>query len=249
MPDSNQQHLDEILQNKKAWNNKPILREEYFRFYRKVQSHLTRHASGERPVIVEIGSGMGQIKSVIENVILTDLFPNPWIDRVCSAYQLPWEDSAVDDLILIDVFHHLEKPLAFINEARRILKCGGRIHILDPYISLTSWPVYHFGHHEPIGRAADIQWDPHPPAQPAYYAAQGNATHIFFRNAIESGHIPLKVSFQERWSCWSYLLSGGFSKPAMYPGILYKTIQLMDRLLSGFPDLFAGRCYVVLEKE
>ena len=100
--------------------------------------------------IVELGSGVGNLKSAIPHAICTDLFPNPWLDAVCSAYAMPFENGSVSHLVLFDVFHHLERPNAFFKEARRVLTNEGRVIIFDPYISASSMFVYGLLHHEPI---------------------------------------------------------------------------------------------------
>lgn len=245
---SNQQHLDEILLNKEAWDAKPALQEEYYRFFRKIASKMSLEVGHPDRRVVELGSGMGRLADVISDVIKTDLWENPWIDKVCSAYQLDFEDASISDLILIDVFHHLETPAAFFKEAGRCLRPGGRVHIFDPFISLFSWPIYGLAHHEPVGRARDINWSDKAPDSPGYYAAQGNASFIFFRNASETPFPGFKVEFRDRLACWTYLLSGGFSKPALYPASMKSLLQGLDKILDVCPDVFAGRCHIVLEK-
>jgi hypothetical protein len=47
---------------------------------------------------------------VIPECVTTDIFPNPWLDRVENAYALNFADASVGNLILFDVFHHLEFP-------------------------------------------------------------------------------------------------------------------------------------------
>ena len=68
------QHNREIYLNRAAWNLKPTLRRSYREFYRSIKDELDNDIPG---VIVEIGSGMGNIKEVIPHCITTDLFPNP----------------------------------------------------------------------------------------------------------------------------------------------------------------------------
>lgn len=246
--DPNQQHLDEILENQKAWDSKPRIQKIYRDFFQRVNRQLSSPQIGDR-VVVELGSGMGRLKSVIPDLVTTDIFPNPWIDQVCSAYHMPFEDGTVTDLVLIDVFHHLERPVAFFHEATRVLVPGGRVIILDPFISILSTPVYGWVHHEPIGKPSDIQLDAAPPTHPGYYAAQGNATHLFFRNCTNLTNIPLNISHRESWSCLEYFLSGGFSKPALIPESCNGFLKLLDRGLSKFPALFAGRCLVTLQTQ
>src|SRR5258708_6138178 len=100
-------HQKEILLNQSYWQKKPILQTIYGQFHRLIAAQL----SGlPQPLIVELGSGIGNIKDVIPNCLRTDLFPNPWIDQVENAYQLSFKDNSVSDLILFDVFHHLRYP-------------------------------------------------------------------------------------------------------------------------------------------
>src|SRR6185369_16049896 len=97
-------HQQEILLNQSFWQKKPILQAIYREFHRLIAARL----SGlDRPLIVELGSGIGNIKDVIPACLRTDLFPNPWIDQVENAYALSFADGTVSDLILFDVFHHL----------------------------------------------------------------------------------------------------------------------------------------------
>ncbi len=128
------QHNIEIQRNLDCWKQKPILREIYQRFYILIAKYLNRSINGE---IIELGSGIGNIKMIIPDAICTDIFKNPWIDRVENAYQLSFADGSISNLILFDVFHHLEFPGTALNEFHRVLQPSGRIIIFDPYISLT----------------------------------------------------------------------------------------------------------------
>ena len=56
------------------------------------------------------------------------------------------------------------------------------------------------------------------------------------------------VREKEVFASFSYLLSGGLSRPALYPGALLPAVASLDRLLSNFPALFGARCLVVLER-
>jgi hypothetical protein len=48
---------------------------------------------------------------------------------------------------------------------------------------------------------------------------------------------------------FSYLLSGGYSKPAMYPEMALPVMQKIDAMLSHLPSLFAARCLIGLTPE
>ena len=52
----------------------------------------------------------------------------------------------------------------------------------------------------------------------------------------------------EAFSCFYYLLSGGYSKPAFYPARWLSALQRFESKLERWPRIFGGRCLVVLEK-
>ena len=51
--------------------------------------------------------------------------------QIGSAYALPLKDKSVDLVLCVHTMHHLEDPLAFFNEAARVLKEGGKCVMVD----------------------------------------------------------------------------------------------------------------------
>jgi len=172
-----QEHNREIHKNLEVWSRKPLLRDIYGEFYLRIQALVDRNVPGH---IVEVGSGIGNLKSLFDDCLCTDLFPNPWLDVACNGYSLPFRDESVANLVLFDVFHHVRKPRALLNEARRVLKRSGRVIIFEPYISFVSAFVYGWLHHGPVAWRRPIDLDDEPDTSSDYYAAQGNATRLFF---------------------------------------------------------------------
>ena len=252
-----EQHQIEIQRNRAAWDGKALLRELYAGFYERIVGLIDPRISG---AIVEVGSGIGNLRGRLPGAIATDLFPNPWLDLVCDGYELPFGDGSLSHLILFDVFHHLRAPMAFLGEARRALGPGGRVIVFEPYISALSYPVYGLLHHEPVALKSEINMARSLGRPRDYYAAQGNATRMFFGNSAkgresEPTHVGChdkglegwRVFHAEAFSSFAYLLSGGFSKPAMYPARWLNGLKSVDRKLSRWPKLFGGRCLVGLE--
>jgi SAM-dependent methyltransferase len=237
------QHQIEIQNNQRAWESKLLLRKIYSQFYDSIGTLIDPKIPG---TVVEIGSGIGNLKDHVKNVICTDLFPNPWLDVVCDGYRLPLKDGSVSHLVLFDVFHHLQVPKAFLREAQRVLVKSGRVILFEPYISLASYPVYGMLHHEPIGWKESIDLRDFPPHKQDYYAAQGNATRLFFRNEIPGLTNDWKVFHKEAYCTFAYLLSGGYSKPALYPASLLPVVNWIDTRLSRLPGVFAARCLIGL---
>jgi SAM-dependent methyltransferase len=237
------QHQAEIQGNLRAWENKPLLQKIYAGFYRRILGLIDSRIEGR---IVEIGSGIGSLKSHLPEAIATDLFPNPWLDVVCDGYELPFQEQSLSHLVLFDVFHHLRAPNAFLREARRVLKPAGRLILFEPYVSLASMPVYGLLHHEGIGWRQPISLEGHLPRPRDYYTGQGNATRLFFRHEIAGWPQGWEVFHAEAFSCFHYVLSGGYAKPAMYPARRLEAFRRLDAKLSRWPRLFGGRCLIGL---
>lgn len=244
------QHNIEIEENLAAWNKKPLLRNIYAGFHARILKNLNKNVDGE---VIELGSGIGNFKSAYPTCITTDIFSNPWIDRVESAYCLSFGANSVSHIILFDVFHHLAYPGSALLEAKRVLVRGGRVIIFDPYISLFGLFVYGLFHHEPVALFEKIEWLSPKNKNPdeVYYAAEGNATRIFgikshFKKEISTDWNIVKI---EKFSALSYILSGGFSKPALYPSFLLPVLRALEKVLDIVPPLFATRVLVVLEKK
>src|SRR6185312_5837991 len=122
--------------------------------------------------------------------------------------------------------------------------------LFEPYISWASLPVYGLLHHEPIALKEPINLANTLPRPRDYYAAQGNATRLFFKREIpdwpkNQGWTILHAS---AFSSFSYLLSGGYSKPALYPAAWMERLQRFDQFLSKWSQLFAARCLIVLQR-
>jgi SAM-dependent methyltransferase len=238
------QHQTEIEHNLCAWDAKPLLKEIYAGFYRRILTLIDPAIPGRT---VEIGSGIGNLKAHLPGALATDLFPNRWLDVVCDGYELPFRQASLSHLVLFDVFHHLRTPNAFLREARRVLAPAGRLILFEPYISWSSYPVYGLLHHEPVAWRAPISRADSPARLRDYYAAQGNATRFFFRKEIPGWPECWRIFHAEAFSCFHYLLSGGYSKPAFYPACWLESLQKLEAKLSRWPRLFAGRCLVGLQ--
>lgn len=64
---------------------------------------------------------------------------------VASCTQLPFADESFDYLTLLEVIEHLEDPLSTLAQARRVLKCGGKLILTTPRKSEDGrlWSRFH----------------------------------------------------------------------------------------------------------
>ena len=247
-PITNNQHLREIQSHRQVWERKPILRRAYAALYASVREHL----SSAEGMTVELGSGIGAIKEFIPACITTDIFPNPWLERVENAYRLSFTDRSVSNLILFDVFHHLEWTGTAFAEFSRVVRSGGHLILMEPGFGLLGRFVYGNFHHENLGFGQPINWDR--PATSSddddrYYAAQANAWRIFVQGEGADRIPGWRQALVKKLPALSYVASGGFSHPPVYPPVFFPWLRAADTLTAVLPSLFATRLLVVLRRD
>ena len=120
---------------------------------------------------------------------------------------MPFSAASVSHLVLFDVFHHLEAPNTFLKEARRVMSPQGRVILFEPFISAFSFPIYGLLHHEPVAWRNPINLSSSLPRPHGYYAAEGNATRLFFRREVPGWPEGWTIFHAEAFSSFHYLLS------------------------------------------
>ena len=68
----------------------------------------------------------------------------------CGRRRAAVRGRSLRAIVMTDVMHHIPDPQAFLAEARRIVKPGGRIAMIEPWVSAWSRFVYTRLHHEPF---------------------------------------------------------------------------------------------------
>jgi len=242
------QHSIEIHQNRLSWDRKPVLQSTYRRFYQEISEAL-RSQDGKG--VLELGSGIGAIKTVLPECITSDIFPNPWLDRTENAYKINLADNSLNGLILFDVWHHLEFPGTALKEFARVVRPGGRVVLFEPAMGLLGRAIYGLFHHEPLGLKEPISWAPIDDKAPElrYYAAQGNCWRSFYKAEYDIKSMAyFRVAEVRTYSALCYIASGGFSKPQLYPSFARPMLEGIEHLLDRHPALFATRMLVCLER-
>ena len=236
---------EEILRRHQAvWAQKPILRRLYASWYREIARWL------QPGVTLEVGGGTGNLKEFSPDVVCTDVVRMPWLDALADAQHLPFRSKSLSNIVLFDVLHHLENVRYFFDEAFRVLSPAGRVVIMDPYVSVLSWPVYKFFHPEPM----DFSHDPLtivPTVQRRPFDANQAIARIVFERSFERFH-QLYPHFSklahERLAYFAYPLSGGFDRPSLVPLWSIDMLLRFEQWCRRLGRLLAFRLLVVLEK-
>ncbi|MDP6031125.1 MAG: class I SAM-dependent methyltransferase [Alphaproteobacteria bacterium] len=244
MPDS-PSHDPRLDDHHLIWHNKPVLRELYSDFYRRISDACHDGST------LEIGGGSGNFKEFAPHVVSTDVLFAPWLDSVCDAQSLPFKDTAFDNVVMMDVFHHLERPTVFLREALRVLKPGGRLVMLEPLITPVSHYCYHYFHPEPVVMKADPFHEPETnPERTPYDANQAVPTLMFLRQRerFMEKFPGFNLYAVRRCGLFAAPLSGGFRKWSLIPAWAVPIINRIEKILTPvLGPLAAFRMLVILE--
>lgn len=234
-----------LKKHRRVWYRKSALRFVYEEWYRKIKENFKEGKT------LEIGSGSGNLKECLPEVIGSEILYLPWVDITLDAHNLPFKKDSFDNIVLFDVLHHIENPMHFFKEAVGVLKVGGRIILMEPYVSPLSFMIYRFLHPEPL----KLKQDPFnavssTSVRKPFDANQAVPTLIFKKhlNLFQNKYPELSLIKRELLSFFAYPLSGGFDHPSLLPFWALKFLTIAEKKLSFFADLLAFRIFVVLKK-
>lgn len=228
-----------------AWDAKPALRRIYRKWFKEIEAYLCPGIS------IEIGCGIGQMKEVIPHRFAMDIEKTPWTDLAGDAQHLPFKSRSISNLVMFDVLHHLPYPLTFLKEAFRSLRTGGRLIIVEPYISPVSGWIYRRFHPEPF----DLKHNPFQMDTPVcstdpYASNQAIGSLIFFKykKQFQTLFDDVLWILIKRFAFLSYPATGGFGADQLLPDNLIELLQKIESVFNPLASLLAFRMMVVLQK-
>ncbi len=219
------------LEHREILLRKPFLKRIYEQWYRSFIEVLDELPEG---ALVEIGSGGGFLKTLLPEVITSDILPLSHCDMTFSAEQMPFEDESLRGIFMIDVLHHIPDCERFFIEATRVLVPEGEIFMIEPANTFWSRLIYRYLHHEPFDPdRATWRFETEGPLS----GANGALPWMVFSRDLDRFHdeFPtLRLRSLKVHTPLRYLLTGGLSYKSFVPGFSFGAVTLLEKPLSSF---------------
>jgi SAM-dependent methyltransferase len=82
-------------------------------------------------LVLNIGSGVHTFRG---NVLNLDIFYYKGVHVVANAEELPFADNSVDAIICESLLEHVPQPQVIVDDMLRVLKPGGQMYIVIPFV-------------------------------------------------------------------------------------------------------------------
>lgn len=224
---------------------KPPLRRIYEEWYEDLAAHLPAGPGA----VLELGSGPGFLAERVPGLVTSEVFVCAGLHAALDARALPFRAGALRAILMTDVFHHVPDAGRFLREASEALRPGGRIVMVEPWVTPWSRFVYGRLHHEPFDpRVEDWTFPPGGPLS----AANGALPWIVFARdhkrflrelpALRVVDVAPRLPFR-------YLLSGGLSMRALIPEAAFGLLARAEaRLGQRAAERWAMFARIVVER-
>lgn len=117
-------------------------------FHRDVEKEVKRFAESlpEGSLVLDAGAGEGKYREYfkhckvigVDNCVGDSSWDYSSLDVVGDLHSLPFKDNSFDAILCVVVFEHLKNPFKAMKELSRVLKKGGAIFAVFPFI----WEIH-----------------------------------------------------------------------------------------------------------
>jgi len=209
--------------------SKPFLKAIYDEWYSLLAAGVPP-GSGD---VLELGSGAGYCSRFIPDLITSDVFPCRGVRMVINAGHLPFAANSLRAIVMTNVLHHVPDVRAFFGEASRCLRPGGKILMIEPWVTSWSRFVYSRLHHEPFQPDAP-DWSF--PASGPLSGANAALPWILFerdRSKFAVEYAQLSVEQVRPFLPFRYFVSGGVALRSLMPGFTHAAWAGLERALES----------------
>jgi SAM-dependent methyltransferase len=168
----------------------------------------------------------------LPGLLTSEVFYCPGMKMIVDAQALPLAAASLRGIVMTDVLHHLPDARRFLHEAERVLRPGGVVSMIEPWV--TSWSRIAYGkfHHEAFEPDAH-QWELS--GGGPLSGANGALPWIIFardRPQFEREFPMLRVAHINLTMPFRYAVSGGVTMRGFMPWWTSGAWRAFERLLQ-----------------
>ena len=238
--------LSRLEEHRKIWQDKPVLAPVYAVWF---DALLDPVVHGGR--VLEVGAGPGFFSAHARARrpdlawIASDVTVVPWNDLAADGLALCFRPSTFDAILAVDLIHHLARPAAFFREAARVLRPGGHLAVVEPWVTPLSFPIYRWLHQE----GCTLRLDPWSPfGTGAKDAFDGDAAVVWrlVRDTPPARwrDLGLEPPRTAVLNGFAYLLTLGFRPGSLLPPSFVSPLLRLDRATRPLSSWVGLRAHV-----
>jgi SAM-dependent methyltransferase len=100
-------------------------------------------SAGPNAMFVEIGAGLRFMPA--DNVVTVEIYDYPSTDVLGVAESLPFRNCTFDGALALNILEHVKDPFLCARELRRVVKPGGKIYVMIPFLAPEhGYPSHYF---------------------------------------------------------------------------------------------------------
>ena len=233
-----------VYKHREIIDKKKILKSIYISFYKELIKFVKL---SKKDKVVELGSGGGFFKKLYPKAITSDIVKAPGVDMKFKAENMPFKNSEVSFFYGLNVLHHIKDVAKAFEEIERCLKNEGKAIFVEPANTPFSYFIYRFIHHENFDKTAGWKIN----SGGRLSGANAALPWIIFvrdKKIFQEKYKKLKVVNISLHTPFSYLLSGGLSKPQFLPTSWILYITKIEQALGFLNNYFAMFMTVIIKK-
>jgi SAM-dependent methyltransferase len=242
-----------LEEHREIWRRKPVLQDVYSVWFEALVGQISPGG-----LVVEIGAGPGFMAEHVRSTrpdlrwIASDVVQAPWNDLAADGLRLPLRSGQVDCVVGLDLLHHLASPALFFEEAARVLRSGGTLRLVEPWVTWFSYPIYRWLHQE----GCTIDLDPWRP-----FGVSHSAEKEPFQGDNAGPWRLVRTTPPQRWqdlgfapphvrlfNGFAYLFSLGFRRASLLPRPVATALMAVDRIAEPLSGQLGLRALLTWER-
>ena len=249
---TNLNNQERFLLHKKNLENKKMLKSCYSEFYEKIFKIEKKYRKKKyNDIRLELGSGVGFIKTYDKKIITSDVVFNKFTDKTIDANKIPFRNNKLDSIFGIFCFHHFRDPLNFLKDIEKKLKIGGLCILIEPYYGPLASVIYKKVHKSEYFNAKEA-FNYKVKNKTAMEKANQALSYIYFvrdKDKFYKKFPNLEILHTSVFNNYlRFLFSGGLNFKKLLPDFLIIFVKFLEIIMTPLKKIFGIHYIIVIKR-